>query len=292
VALSPEGSWVEYPRVFSWNVDQAFPVCCAPQLAIGEGSLWISSGPVLTAVDPATGEIRNDLSRPGGFHARSVAVGFGRVFTTDLPGLHVASVHTSEDLESVRLERPNGVPLYASDVAVSDRGLWVTFDGFDLGLVDPERGRVLATVEGTQGTIAVEVERVDGADLVWAVDPGRSQAFLVDPREGTIRDTFVQGGDIRDVAAGEGRLWILDATGGIVRPIDPETGPLLTARVGREATALTVGMGALWVAHADGQLWQIDVDTREPTIYEFGAPLADVALDAETGVVWLAISEV
>jgi hypothetical protein len=51
-------------------------------------------------------------------------------------------------------------------------------------------------------------------------------------------------------------------------------------------------MGALWVAHADGQLWQIDVDTREPTIYELGAPLADVALDAETGVVWLAISEV
>jgi serine/threonine-protein kinase len=228
----------------------------ASGIAFGFGSVWIANRDgstattgVLTEVDPATGRAQ-----------RVVPV-------------------------SVSQRVPNE-PTFADVVAdPGSRSLWVAAP-FELALkrVRPRLGTLVATVPtGTTTPRALAA----GAGSIWAttafgivrVDPSRNEVVARVPLD------F----DPRDVAVGEGAVWIANGTGNSVWVLDPETNRVVDRiPVGLEPMAIAVGHGAVWVANRrDGTVSRIDPGRGEVTeTIDVGGHPEDVAVGP--GGVWVA----
>jgi branched-chain amino acid transport system substrate-binding protein len=97
----------------------------------------------------------------------------------------------------------------------------------------------------------------------------------------------------KDVAVGEGGVWVTSQLDDTLSRIDPATSTLTgTVTVGRGAGGVAAGLGSVWVANAiDGTITRVDPSTLEvvQTIDVDGSPV-DVALGDDA--VWVAASEV
>jgi streptogramin lyase len=97
-------------------------------------------------------------------------------------------------------------------------------------------------------------------------------------------------GNLTGIAAGLGRVWILDGVAGTITPIDPGTGEVGSPfRVGSSPRDIAVGAGSVWVTDADGNLYRIDPDTLDVSTIRVGSPLALVAVDQGSGKVWVSV---
>ena len=112
----------------------------------------------------------------------------------------------------------------------------------------------------------------------------------IDPATAQITKEKHLSGSLNGIAAGLGRVWILDAAAGTVTPIDPTTFEVGTViRVGRSPRDIAVGAGSVWVTDAGGILYKIDPATLVVSPIRVGAPLALVAVDVASGKVWVSI---
>ena len=95
------------------------------------------------------------------------------------------------------------------------------------------------------------------------------------------------------MVAGGGSVWVLDRAVGIVSVVDPQTLTVdATVRVGDEEQNLVFGAGAVWLADGPATtLSRIDPVTRELTTYPMAGPVVDVAVDQDTGALWVLISD-
>jgi streptogramin lyase len=156
-------------------------------------------------------------------------------------------------------------------------------------------GRLEATIplQATPGSLSI------GEGTVW-VATAEGTVLRIDPRRNEvvgapIRFMEAREGENVTVRAGEGAVWVLDGTGGILTRIDPETARVTgRLRIGGILNGATVGEGSVWITRAPpgagfrevGEL--IQVDPRRFT--RVGAPIrtGPAAFDVEVddGTVW------
>jgi streptogramin lyase len=130
-------------------------------------------------------------------------------------------------------------------------------------------------------------------DRVWLGDvlTGEFVGIDADTMEPT-GDRISVGGNMDQVVADGGMLWVLDKSVGAVTRVDVAAGRATgTARVGDDATDLVVGLGSVWVGDGEGTLSRIDTGTLEETSFALPAEVLGVAVDEQAGTLWVYFGE-
>ncbi len=222
--------------------------------AVGLGSVWVTSfeAQEVARLDPADGTVLDTIAFDGG--PQSVTTAAGLVWVTDRADSTVEAIDP-DSLETVEEIAVGADP--SAVVADGDAFLWVTNRGdgtlskidlgtdevvgtFDVGdlpgeaavagddvwlasegqsavlRIDKETGEVLDTVDIGQ---RVEGVAVDDGGRPWA--DGLSNLVEIDPADVAVVAEVEVGGELREVAAGEGSLWTVPHDGTVLTRVDP-----------------------------------------------------------------------
>jgi YVTN family beta-propeller protein len=214
----------------------------------------------LVAVDPGNNRVVG--TAPLGASPRGVAFKGDRIWTANSGDGTVTEV----DARTLRVIRTIGIGAQATDITVAGGALWVA-TGLDNTLVklDARSGGTLDTLHLAPGIDASAYAVAHGEGKVWVISGG--ELFRIDPATDELRGLACCGGS-RDVAVGEGSVWV----GGIlqvVSRISPMTlAATATLSLGSVPTAITVGYGSVWAAGSDFSrlvLWRVDPETLRLT---------------------------
>ena len=245
-------------------------------VAVGEGAAWVASGDgSVRAFDLRTGRAIGRRARVPG--ATGIAAGHGGVWVTS----RIAGTVTRVDPGSREPGRAVAVGEGPADLAVGEGALWVLNAGAGtVSRIDTESAVVTATIDsGAPRALALAV----GEGAVWVARVQgefgeRVEVVRVDPGEERVSGDAVpvDGAVPLDLVAAAGSVWATDAgdrrragrprRGGVSR-IDPARHALVGAqiRIGRGATAIAAGEGAVWVASAaDGTVTPLVTRTDAP----------------------------
>ena len=268
VAVAPTGVWVTNRGDGTvWRIDPHTNVVSLKasahgkptDLAVTTTRAFVVNGPQdanITVIDGATGREENVIGPGGGFFQGSGAVGAD----DDTVWLGGADRRVSRlDVVTGTLENP-------------------------LFIAPPAN-------EGSDAYFSSVA--VAGGD-VWAIgDPLDHRLWRIDGETGKLVKTVPLSFAPKDVAVGEGGVWVSSQLDDTVSRFDPASGTVThRTSVGAGASGVAVGLGSVWVANAlDGTISRIDPETVEvtDTIDVDGNPV-DVA--AGDDAVWVAADRV
>jgi DNA-binding beta-propeller fold protein YncE len=229
-------------------------------LAWAGGSMWATQASgVLTRIDPLTNRAIANIALGG----PPAAIAAGRrmlwvgVFNEATSHVHVLSIDPTTN--SITANWPMAPEM--GQLSFVDGTLWV-------GATNGERR--VASIDTATGQVSAvrehELPETSADGALWATSFG---ADRIDPKSRSTVAT-VDAGDVDQVAAGLGAVWVLTRTGStsnsIYEPdpkkpatvvaIDPATNqPIGTpVPVGISPARMTVGSGAVWVAQYDSGL--------------------------------------
>jgi streptogramin lyase/predicted Ser/Thr protein kinase len=257
-------------------------------LVVGEGGVWDERGSSILHVDPENGELVEEIASPG--FGIEMDVGHRTLWVIIIGGANVQRFNPATDdaLRTLRLptsahpSTSNG----ATDVAVDRRAVWVSTFAGEIMRLDPGTQEIDPTtlVRSLDRLVAADgwvyaIDRLSSTGLVWRANADPSDADEVDL--GTV--------NVEEAAAGEDRVWLLDATVGAVVSVDPASQALETIPIGPGATDIDVGLGYVWVSSQSGILYRIDPTTLVATPIDVGAPLIQVATDDDGDAVWVSV---
>jgi hypothetical protein len=257
-----------------------------PSIATGEGGVWVHDLANITHLEPSSGEVKAIISvGSGNQNPGNVAVGLRTVWAGNLRNVERVNPATDELLRHAGLNDVVSSTLY---VAVGEGSAWaldtagVVWRITGNGDVDASKD---VTADG--GGLAV------GAGSVWVLDSLEGAVIQVDPESLRPINRFEVPGSVQRIAVIGGRVWVLDTGAGSVTSIDTSTGALgAPIRVGGQTTDLSAGLGSPWVTDQAGSLWRVDSVTSTATEFKIGGPLAAVAVDEGSGLVWSVVVNV
>jgi len=267
VAVGPTGVWVANRGDGTvWRIDPETNLVSLRSSAHGEPTdlavtdrrAFVVNGPQdanLTVIDAASGREENVIGPSGGFFQGSAAIGAdqGTIWLGG-PDRRVSRL----DLATGELERP----LYLAPPA--DEGSDAYFSGV----------------------------AVSGRDI-WVIgDPLDRTLWRIDAVTRKVVSTVRLPFAPKDVAVGEGALWVSSQLDDTLYRVDPATGSVTgSVPVGAGASGVAVGLGGVWVTSAiAGTISRIDPQTAEvtDTIDVEGGPV-DIALGDDA--VWVVVEE-
>jgi streptogramin lyase len=91
------------------------------------------------------------------------------------------------------------------------------------------------------------------------------------------------------MAADEERVWLLEAVGDDVIPVDADGTARDPIAVGSDPSGIAVGLGAVWVSDEGGDVYRIDPLTRETEEIHVGGHLTAIAVDEQSETLWLTV---
>ena len=252
-----------------------------PDLAAGEGSVWLVQSVNLTQIDPASAEIERVTPLAGS--SSSLDLGFRTVWVGTPTEVMRVDPGTGRTLRSVDIQE--SLESGSVHVAAGMGAIWVTLNDA-VGRIDPVRNTFTSEVAAGDPT---DVDVGEGA--VWVLDNLHSSVSPIDPATNELGEPIHVSGDLDQLAAGAGGVWVLDR-GGIVSLIDPRREIVVdTIAVGEAVlTDMTTGLDAVWVGSEDGAIYRIDPTTRQVTAFDVGSPISAVAVDASSKTIWATIS--
>jgi streptogramin lyase len=149
-------------------------------------------------------------------------------------------IDTRRVLDTIR------VPRASSNISMSasPQAVWITYqDAPDvLKRLDPATGELVAEIQvGPVETI------LEGDGEVW-VATNDGSVSRIDPATNEVTDT-IEGvtRSPKHLVLGGGSLWVGDARDPVVAQVDPETGDVITTRVGGIPLHMAFGEGGVWV---------------------------------------------
>ena len=267
VAVAPTGVWVANRGDGTvWRIDPATNLVSLKtsahgkptDLAVTDTRAFLVNGPQdanITIIDGATGRAENVIGPAGGFSQGSAAVGAGE----GAVWLGGADRRISRlNVVTAELERP----VYIAPPA--DEGSDAYYSSVAVG-------------NGDVWVIGDPLDRV-----LWRLDAatGKLEARLPLP--------FAP----KDVAVGEGGVWVSSQLDDTVSRIDPATGSVAdTTPVGEGAAGVAVGLGSVWVANTiAGTISRVDPASAEVTeTIDVDSKPVDVAVG--NGAVWVAAND-
>lgn len=256
-------------------------------MVAGQGAVWIedpaSYTPTVLRVDPRHGEMRRVSVRTSlGTFTFSIDTGFDAVWVATDRLIRINPA-TEEVRPVLRIPLPVG-GTGASSLAVDRRHLWIATSHGELLRIDPS-GEVTARRSVTDGIQEVAV----GEGGVWVADQLAGVILRIDP--GTLATLaeipFAGNVDAMEVFGRE--LWALDFRTGVLRRISIlEDRELEQVDVPSDATALAVGLGAIWVTYEDGTITKVDpITKRASTFATVEGSARAIAVDVSRESIWV-----
>jgi branched-chain amino acid transport system substrate-binding protein len=193
----------------------------AAPIGTDERDLWLGGADRrVSRLDVITSERANPLfiappaDEGSDAYFSSVAVADGEVWVIGDPLDHRL---WRIDAETGELTATIALPFAPKDVAVGERGVWVSSQVDDTLLrVDPATGSVTDTVSVGAGASGVAV----GLGAVWVANTIDGTVSRVDPQTLEVTDTIDVGGDPVDVAVGDDAVWVVSTDTAITGPAD------------------------------------------------------------------------
>jgi class 3 adenylate cyclase/streptogramin lyase len=249
----------------------------APQVAVGEGGVWIMNGECVCRIDPETLEVeRPEVSLPA-----QMALGHRAVWVATFNAV-IVPVNAAAVEASAPIELPEGQVFHAS-ITTTEEAVWTAFRN-EIARIDP-----------THETISDPIPLEHGADDVlgvgpdmWIVDRLAKTLYLHGP-DGEQLDSVELHFTPDDVVAGpDGSLWVLNRSGGTVTRVDTEGELGQPIRVGADATDVAVGPDGVWVAdHEAHTIQRIDPELeQQDDPIRLPGPVEAIGVDDSSGEVW------
>ena len=237
-------------------------------------------------IDPATNEVVDRI--PVGNRPGPIAFGAGSVWVGNIEDRNLTRLDATERTNAGLVTLDDQTP---TGIAYGEReGLWVAHGLLGgLSKVDPQFGQVTDTMEvggrSSEGTGEVAV----GAGSVWAVY-GESTVARVDPAGPRLENVTIAGFNPTAVAVAYDLLWIASSLDQSVQVFALDTfdqGSIKTVPVGRGASALAFGHGAIWVANTgDDTVTRIEPVSFQRDTIEVGESPSGLAASPEA--IWVA----
>jgi DNA-binding SARP family transcriptional activator len=171
----------------------------------------------------------------------------------------------------------------ATDIAFGGGKLWETFGGGVLLEVDP---RTLAAVRRWNAGSSLDAVAV-APGSVWVGDRETATVWWIDPQSGERSDPMELAGAMDGIASLGGVAWVLDRSAGTVTPVATTFGAGDSIPLAGDLTDIEAGLGAVWVSDRGGSLWRIDPQTSETSQVDVGYPVESLTFDPEKPLVWL-----
>ena len=255
-------------------------------VAVGEGSLWVLVAEsrerrVVLRIDPRDGRVRR-YPFDGSEEAR-LAAGAGALWLTDpqsgaVTRIDAATGHATE-------VRPFGTTA-ARELSVAAAAVWVSPDtGGRLARLDPATGRVEQRIRlpGVDEIADLDV----GAATIWVTTGADERVVRI--RGGRPVGATHVGAETLDVEAAGDHAWVdLGDADTLVR-IAPDGRVVRRVGNGRNAFAIAVGHGSVWVTNYGlGTVTRLDQRTGERVGRPIGAGRDVKGAAAGEGAVWVA----
>ena len=260
----------------------------ATSMVAGQSAVWIEDptayAPTVLSVDPRHGEVRPVVVRSGsGSFTLSLATGFDAVWvsTDQLIKINPA---THDFRIALRIPLPVGGS-GESSLALDRKQLWIGTAQGVLRRVDPG-----GTVTG-QRTVTDSIQLVAASeDGVWVVDQLAGEVLRIDPVSlRVVADPIPFPGRLDTIAVMGDHVWVLDfGTGLLTRISIQEDRPVGQVSVPARATSLAAGLGAIWIAHADGTVTKVDPATVTASRFaRLEGTARAIAVDLARKTVWV-----
>jgi ABC-type transport system substrate-binding protein/DNA-binding SARP family transcriptional activator/streptogramin lyase len=231
-------------------------------------------------IDAQSGRLVGDV--PAGPSVGFIRAGLGSVWELEDSG-----VLLQIDPRTRHLTDSIAVGVSPGDVAVGAGAVWITDKNSQTLLrVSPQYGEITRiplpaqglSRPGVGGGVAI------GAGSVW-VAQGLSRIMRIDPASGRVEST-VSVPDAREVAFGDGAIWVAASDTGTLTKVDPRTGAVVaTARIGPWICCLAVGGGYVWAANNTG-IWKLASDGR--VVGTISVPSQTANIYFGEGALWVA----
>jgi len=268
-------------------------------VAVGDEGIWVASrgDGIVRRIDPETNQVL--LEAPAHGKPAEIALFGGRAVVSNGPqdaNVAVIQYATGREQDVISLAAGGGF-FGSARVGAGESGLWVATADRHVGQLDLAVSRILDPVYISSPRNERANAYFSGIsvseDGVWVLgdllDP---TLWRIDPATGDVAATVPLPFAPKDVAVGEGAVWVTSQLDDTVARIDPETNAITAiVPVGRGAAGVAVGAGAVWVANAiDGTVSRVDPSTLGvvDTIDVGGSP-DDVAVGADG--VWVTTRE-
>jgi class 3 adenylate cyclase/streptogramin lyase len=270
----------------SGKITAAFDAGSPPtSVAGGSEAIWVASEPTqtLTRLDPETGRVGPTLSTQGS----PTGVVVDEDGTVWVLNQFQATVVRIDPLRAV-VQDSIGLGSGTKDIAVGEGAIWVTNEGERaLIRIDPHdpQTNIANTVLGAESFENAPGGVTTGGGFVWVVAGPR--VLQVDPRTGEITGQATTRFVGREVAFGEGYVWVTHTADDRVSRVDPRTLEAVAIQVGNGPVAVAAGEGSAWIANSeDNSLSRIDPSGDVRSI-ALGNPPEDVSVSE--GAVWIAV---
>jgi len=275
--------------VGSFTTAQAAPT----NVAVGEGGVWVldAEDEAVSRLDPETGQVADTFQT--GRRPTDLAAGAGAVWVGNASEAGATESVSRVDPGSTAVTRtvrlpspPGGSSAFSAGfpgIAVGAGAVWAANPDSTVSRIDPETGRIVATIDAEAKTIAA------GKEGVWLVGYD-NKLTRIDPRTNRVADRIAVGSNLLSaVAVGAGAVWASSEEGLLWR-VEPGPRPVTrTIDVGTGIAYVAFGDGAVWTANwVDGTVSRVDPRTNAVTAsVEVGATQA---LAAGAGSAWVSVA--
>jgi class 3 adenylate cyclase/streptogramin lyase len=271
----------------SRNITAAFDSGSQPTaVAGGEGAIWVASegSQTVTRLDPETGQGGPTVATQGS--ASGVVVDEdGTVWVLNQFQATVVRL----DPRGTTIADSIGLESGTKDIAVGEGAVWVINEGQRaLIRIDPHdpQTNIPAPVLGAESFQHAPGGVATGDGFVWVI--AGPSVLKVDPRTGEVTGEATTRFVGREIAFGEGYVWVTHTSDDRISKIDPRTLEAVAITVGNAPVAVAAGEGAAWVANSeDATISRVDPTSGEVVPIDVGNSPQDVTL-AE-GAVWVAV---
>jgi class 3 adenylate cyclase/streptogramin lyase len=271
----------------SGDITEAFETGSRPTaVAGGEGSIWVASedAQTLTRLDPETGRAGPTVATQGS--PTSVAVDEdGTVWVLNQFQATVVRINPL----TATIEDSIGLESGTKDIAAGEGAVWVINEGRrELTRIDPHdpQTNIPAPVLGAENFEHAPGGVAAGGGFVWVVAGPR--VLKVDPRTGEVAGEATTRFVGREIAFGEGYVWVTHTSDDRISKVDPRTLESVAISVGNAPVAVSAGEGAAWVANSeDGTISRVDPDSGDVLSVDVGNQPQD--LTVSEGAVWAAV---
>ena len=231
-------------------------------------------------IDAQSGRLVADV--PAGPSVGFIRAGLGSVWEMEDSG-----VLLQIDPRTRHVTGSIAVGVNPGDVAVGEGAVWITDKNSQTLLrISPQYGEITRIPLPAQGLSSPDVGGgvAVGAGSLWVAE-GLSRIVRIDPASGRVEAT-VSVPDAREVAFGDGAIWVGASDTGVLTKVDPRTGAVVaTARIGPWICCLAVGGGYVWAANDTG-IWKLASDGRVLGTISVPSQTANIYLGA--GALWVA----
>jgi class 3 adenylate cyclase/streptogramin lyase len=271
----------------SGDITEAFETGSSPTaVAGGSGAIWVASegSQTITRLDPESGQSGRTVATQGS----PTAVVVDEDGTVWVLNQFQATVVRIDPVRG-NVADSIGLESGTKDIAAGEGAVWVINEAQrSLIRIDPHdpQTNIPAPVLGAESFEHAPGGVAAGGGFVWVVAGPR--VLRVDPGTGEISGEATTRFVGREIAFGEGYVWVTHTSDDRISKVDPQTLEAVAIPVGNAPVAVAAGEGAAWVANSeDRTISRVDPSSGDVLSIDVGNPPEDVTVSE--GAVWVAV---